>query len=180
MTSLYVRAAHVALYGVPMGASPFAKEHRSRALADAATRASGLKQLMLRPVLVFKPRVKSSLRCRDLCSFSLQDLAAAAAAARGDQSIMISIMMRLATSALRLHVITIRADSTATGAIFKETRSFSTEHSLHRWSGRDYQQSSTPSFVGHNIQPPLDHIAFKTRTLYSAEENTHLRAGTER
>ena len=60
----------------------------------------------------------------------------AAAAARGDQTIMISIMMRLATSALWLHVIAIRAASSAAGAVFTETRSFSTEHSLHRWSCR--------------------------------------------
>ena len=69
-------------------------------------------------------------------SFSLQVLVDAAAAARGDQSIMITIMMLLATSALRLHVIAIRGGSSAAGAVFTETRSFSTEHSLHRWSGR--------------------------------------------
>ena len=66
----------------------------------------------------------------------------AAAAARGDQTIMISIMMRLATSALRLRVIAIRAASSAAGAVFTETRSFSTEHSLHRWSGRVFSRTT--------------------------------------
>ena len=97
---------------------------------------------------------------------------------------MISIMMRLATSALRLHVMVIRAASTAAGAGFKETRSFSTEHSLHRWSGRvsldDYRQSRKPSLFGQTAQPALYHIEFVTRTRYSVNANTHLYAGTER
>ena len=50
--------------------------------------------------------------------------------------IMISIMMRAATSAIRLHMIVIRVASTATGAVFKETRSFSTEQ-CHFTVGRD-------------------------------------------
>ena len=97
---------------------------------------------------------------------------------------MISIMMRVATSAIRLPMIVIRAASTAVGAVSKETRSFSTEHSLHRWSGRvcfdGYRQSSKPSRLGQTAQPALHHIEFMTRTHYSAKENTHLRAGTER
>ena len=31
----------------------------------------------------------------------------------------------------------------------------------------DYRQSSKPSFSGHTIQPPLDHIGFVTRTHYT-------------
>ena len=67
---------------------------------------------------------------------------------------MISIMMRLATSAIRLLVIVIRAASTATGAVFKETRSFSLDRAFTsplvgtRLVG-DYRQSSTPSFFGN-------------------------------
>ena len=64
------------------------------------------------------------------------------------RTIMISIMMRAATSAIRLHMIVIRVASTATGAVFKETRSFSTEHSLHRWSGRVF--STTTGRVAHH------------------------------
>ena len=97
---------------------------------------------------------------------------------------MISIMMRLATSATRLHVIVIRAASTATGAVFKETRSFSTDHSLHRWSSArlldGHRQSSKPSLLGQTMQPPLHRIAFVLLTHYSVKENPHLRAGTER
>ena len=108
----------------------------------------------------------------------------AAAAARGDQSIMISIMMRLTTSALRLLVIVIRAASTAAGAVFKETRSFSTEHSLQRWSGRVFSRTTgrryKPSLFGQTMQPALHCIASVLRTHYSIKENTHLCAGTER
>jgi hypothetical protein len=70
---------------------------------------------------------------------------------------MISIMMRLATSAIRLLVIVIRAASTAAGAVFKETRSFSTDHSLHRWSGRAL--SVTTGRVAHHrfSATPVNH-----------------------
>ena len=94
-------------------------------------------------------RVKKALSVQKSCVPSVcWSSRTAAAAARRDQSIMISIMMRLATSALRLHVIVIRAASTAAGAISKETRSFSTELSLHRWSGRAL--SATTCRVAHH------------------------------
>ena len=81
--------------------------------------------------------MKKAVSVRENCVPSVcRTLRTAAAAARGDQTIMISIMMRLATSGIRLHVITIRAASTAVGSVCKETRSFWTEHPLHRWSGR--------------------------------------------
>ena len=111
----------------------------------------------------------------------------AAAAARGDQSIMISIMMRLATSAIRLLVIVIRAASTAAGAVVKETRSFSTEHSLHRWSGRVFSRTTGRATNHRCSGKPRNHrfyhalyIAFVLRTHYSVKENSHLCAGTER
>ena len=79
---------------------------------------------------------------------------------------MISIMMRAATSAIRLPMIVIRVASTAVGAVSKETRSFSTEHSLHRWSGRvslaTTGRVATTSFFGNTIQQPLDYIASVT------------------
>ena len=53
-------------------------------------------------------------------------------------------MMRLATSALRLLVIVIRAVSTAACALFKETRSFSTEHSGFT-VGRDASSRGLPA-----------------------------------
>jgi hypothetical protein len=66
---------------VPMAPSPFAKEHRARAPARAWSRASGLRQLRLPAILVFKPRVKSSSQSRVLCSFVLQHLQELVAAA---------------------------------------------------------------------------------------------------
>ena len=88
-------------------------------------------------LLPIEDRVKKACSAAEICVPSVcRSSRTAAAAARGDQTIMISIMMRLATSALWLHVIAIRAASSAAGAVFKETRSFSTEQSLHRWSGR--------------------------------------------
>ena len=97
---------------------------------------------------------------------------------------MISIMMRAATSAIRLPMIVIRVASTAVGAVSKETRSFSTEHSLHRRCRTrlvdDYRQSYKPSLFGQTAQPPLHCIAFVLRTHYSVKENSHLGAGTER
>ena len=97
---------------------------------------------------------------------------------------MISIMMRAATSAIRLPMIVIRVVSTAVGAVSKETRSFSTEHSLHRRCRTrlvdDYRQSYKPSLFGQTTQPPLHCTEFVIQSLYSVKENTHLCAGMER
>ena len=46
------------------------------------------------------------------------------------------IMLRAPSGARRLYVISIRPDSTATGAVFKDSLSFSTEQSLHRETGQ--------------------------------------------
>ena len=51
-----------------------AKEHSVRAPAGAWSRAAGLTQLMLRPVLVFRPCVKSFRPSKVLCSFSSQHM----------------------------------------------------------------------------------------------------------
>ena len=83
---------------------------------------------------------------------------------------MFSIMMRLATSTLRLHVIAIRAASSAAGAVFTETRALVLDRALtsplvvsRLLDG--YRQRSTPSFYGNTSQPPLDYNASVTRTL---------------
>ena len=52
-----------------------------------------------------------------------------------DQSIMISIKLSAAMNAQLLHVIAIWSGSTAAGATFKDSLSFSTEYSLHRRLG---------------------------------------------
>ena len=79
---------------------------------------------------------------------------------------MISIMMRLATSATRLLVIVIRAASTAAGAVFKETRSFSTEHSLHRWSGRVFSRTTGRATNHRCSGKPCNHRFTVLRSCY--------------
>ena len=61
------------------------------------------------------------------------------------------IMMRASSGARRLYAISTRPASTAAGAIFKDSLSFSTELSLHRWrpargseaTGREVSHGST-------------------------------------
>ena len=94
-------------------------------------------------------------------------------------------MLRASSGALRLYAISTRPASTATVAVFKDSLSFSTELSLHRQrrargsttTGRDVTRESW--FNGENGQQPLHYIASVVWTLYSINENTRLRAGTE-
>ena len=95
------------------------------------------------------------------------------------------IMMRASSGARRLYAISTRPASTAAGAVFKDSLSFSTELSTASPSASstrlyDYRQRRESWLNGKNGQQLLHSIESVVRTLYSINENTRLRAGTER
>ena len=94
------------------------------------------------------------------------------------------IMLRASSGALRLYAISTRPASTATSAVFKDSLSrldrAVTSPSASSTRFHDYRQRRESWLNGETGQHPLHSIASVVRTLYSINENTRLRAGTER
>ena len=132
-----------------------------------------------------KTACKSSFQSKDLCSFSLSRLLGAGAEQLAPHVTHDEIiMLRASSGARRLYAISTRRASTATGAVFKDSLSFSTELSLHRLR-RARRSTTTGRDVSHGSTAKTANIRFTVLravvlTLYSINENTRLRAGTER
>ena len=100
-----------------------------------------------------------------------------------DENIMLRASSGLA--GCNLYATSARPYSTAAGAVFKDSRSFCrpgavTSPSASSTRFHDYWQRRESWLNGENGQQPLHCIASVVRTLYSINENTRLRAGTER
>ena len=179
----YIRGVVGGLWGM--------KVHRARAPARAWSRASGLRQLRLPAILVFKPRVKSSSQSRERCTFVLQDLLELAAGA-AEQSrtngamlsespawalLMLARCTRSRFAPVRLPQPPIRRT---------RPRSRFTDHMLapHACASggaqRMYRQSRVLWLFDESGQPPLYRSVSVLQTHYSVKGNTHLLAGTER
>ena len=86
------------------------------------------------------------------------------------------IMLRASSGADRLHAISTRSASTAAGAVFKDSLSFSTELSLHRQrrargsttTGRDVSHGSTAKTANNRftvLRPSYELSTLSMRTL---------------